>query len=94
MIRQGACAIVCGKLGSHVQAVVDEVVCVGLEEGAVRIYPGGGAGGFCIGVGEDEDVAGFFDRLLFSLAVVVADGVGVGGADVVDCPGLRGLSAG
>lgn len=54
------------------------------------IGPGGRFGGKGVGVGEDEDVAGFFDGLLFGLAVVVTGGVRVGGADVVDCPGLDG----
>lgn len=89
LVGQGAGAVVGGQLGGHVEAVGDEVVGVALEEGAVRVRPCGGGDSFGVSVGEDEDVARFFDGLLLGLSVIVADGVGVGGADVVDCPWLR-----
>lgn len=93
LIGQRSCSIVGRKLRGDVKAIANEVICVTLKEGAVCVCPGGRIYSFRISVGKNEDVACFFDRLLFRFAVIMASSIGVGGADVVDGPRLRKGSA-
>lgn len=57
-------------------------------QGVIAVCEGIVASGKSVGVGEDEEVATFFYGLGFCGLVIVADSIGVRGADVVDSVGL------
>lgn len=67
-----------------VETVLDEVICVALEERDVFGRPCLVAGCEGVCVGEDEEVACLFYRLRLCVLVVVTRGVGVTATDVMD----------
>lgn len=84
LVGQGSCTVVGGDLRGDVETVLNEVICIALEERDVFRGPRFVAGCEGVRVGEDEKVACFFDRLRLGVLVVVAGGVRITAANIVD----------
>jgi len=84
LVGQGSCTVVGGDLRGYVETVLNEVICIALEERNVFRGPCFVAGCEGVGVGEDEKVACFFYRLRLGVLVVVASSVRITAANIVD----------